>query len=34
MPEAALAAVGEANAVLPVEQIPRFLHELCVGARR
>jgi len=34
MPEAALAAVGEADAVLPVEQIPRFLHELCVGAPR
>ncbi len=30
MPEAALAAVPAADAVLPVEQIPGFLHDLCV----
>ena len=34
MPEAALAAVGDADAILPVEEIPRFLYDLCVGAPR
>ena len=33
MPDAALAA-AEADAILPVEEIPRYLYELCVGATR
>ena len=33
MPQAALEAAG-ADAVLPVEEIPRFLRELCTGALR
>ncbi len=33
MPEAALAA-AEADAILPVEEISRFLYELCVGVSR
>lgn len=34
MPEAALAAVAQADAILPVGEIPSFLYEICVGAPR